>query len=97
MRSYASAARSNGYTSFIERTPDWTLNASVSSESIDVPEYQPSTDRRPPMSRSGEVSSDSVAAQAVQGAHEDREQPVDPAVGLGLAEAEEAAHNSCSG
>jgi hypothetical protein len=37
MRSYASAARSRGYTSFIERTPDWTLNASVSSESMDVP------------------------------------------------------------
>src|SRR5215831_14696866 len=37
----------------MERTPDWTLNASVSSESMDVPAYQPSTDRRPTMSRNG--------------------------------------------
>ena len=40
---------------------DWTLNASVSSESMDVPAYQPSTDRRPPISRDGEVFRDSAA------------------------------------
>ena len=41
MRSYASAARSSGIVSFIDRTPVWTLNASVSCESIESPEYQP--------------------------------------------------------
>src|SRR5262249_34394096 len=32
---------------------------------MDVPVYQPSTDRRPPMSRNGEVSSDSAAPRTI--------------------------------
>src|SRR5262249_7384986 len=32
---------------------------------MDVPAYQPSTDRRPPMSRNGEVSSDSAAPRTI--------------------------------
>src|SRR6516164_7688338 len=40
-------------------------SACVSSESMDVPAYQPSTDRRPPMSRNGEVSSDSAAPRTI--------------------------------
>jgi len=47
MRSYASGARSGGNTSVIARTPVRTLKGSVSCESMDVPEYQPATDRRP--------------------------------------------------
>src|SRR5258708_39932253 len=45
MRSYASAAFSNGKTSFMECTSADALNSSVSCESMDVPEYQPLTDR----------------------------------------------------
>jgi hypothetical protein len=50
MRSYASAARSSGNGSFIDRTPVSTLKAIVSSESIDVPDGQPTIDRRPEIS-----------------------------------------------
>src|SRR5437660_1770007 len=32
---------------------------------MDVPAYQPSTDRRPPMSSNGEVSSDSAAPRTI--------------------------------
>ena len=41
IRSYASAAFSNGKISFIECTSADALNSSVSCESMDVPEYQP--------------------------------------------------------
>ena len=43
-----------------DRTPFDTLKASVSCESIDVPEYQPLTDRRPPISTSGDTCSDAA-------------------------------------
>ena len=45
IRSYASAAFSNGKISFMECTSADVLNSSVSCESMDVPEYQPLTDR----------------------------------------------------
>src|SRR4030095_2865124 len=57
IRSYASAAFSNGKTSFIECTSAHVLNSSVSCESMDVPEYQPLTDRQPVMSRIGSTES----------------------------------------
>src|SRR5262245_31484632 len=53
IRSYASAAFSIGKTSFMECTPANALNSSVSCQSMDVPEYQPFTDRQPVMSRIG--------------------------------------------
>ena len=40
----ASFTRSNGNVSFIDCTPVRALKASVSSESIDMPEYQPFTE-----------------------------------------------------
>src|SRR5439155_22665735 len=52
IRSYASAARSSGKTSVMGRTPASALKASVSSESMDVPDGHPTIDRRPPMSGS---------------------------------------------
>src|SRR5581483_7629980 len=61
MRAYPSAARSRGKTSFIERTSERTLNASVSSESIDVPEYQPRIARAPAINANGEISSEGGA------------------------------------
>jgi hypothetical protein len=39
--SYASAARSSGNTSFIDRTPVSALKRSVSCESIELPDGQP--------------------------------------------------------
>ena len=45
----------------MERTPASTLNASVSCESIAVPEYQPLTDRRPEINTSGETCNDCAA------------------------------------
>src|SRR5258708_1388079 len=54
MRSYPSAAFASGYTSFIDRTPVCTLKPSVSWESMDVPEDQPSIARRPATSTSGD-------------------------------------------
>src|SRR4029077_2082812 len=53
IRSYASAALSNGKISFMECTSADALNSSVSCESMDAPEYQPLTDREPVMSRIG--------------------------------------------
>src|SRR5215510_10567217 len=41
----------------LDRTPLCTLKARVSCASIDVPEYQPTTDLRPEMSRNGDTSS----------------------------------------
>src|SRR2546428_775474 len=61
MRSYASAARSSGKTSFIEWTLFNALKFSVSCESIDVPEYQPLTDRQPVISRIGSTESGPAA------------------------------------
>src|SRR5207237_8349133 len=49
----------------MERTPVSTLKASVSCESIDVPEYQPLIDRRPAMSRKGDAWSDSGAQRII--------------------------------
>src|SRR6059036_2413853 len=51
----------------MERTPVSTLKASVSCESIDVPEYQPLIDRRPAMSRKGDAWSDSGAPRIING------------------------------
>src|SRR5437667_7529003 len=61
IRSYASAPFSNGKTSFMECTSADALNSSVSCESIDVPEYQPLTDRQPVMSRIGSTESGPAA------------------------------------
>src|SRR5207244_12438185 len=61
IRSYASAARSNGKTSFIECTSADLLNSSVSCESMDVPEYQPLTDRQPLISRIGSTDNGPAA------------------------------------
>jgi hypothetical protein len=47
---------SSGYASFIERTPEWTLNASVPRESIAVPEYQPFTERQPESKNNGKTA-----------------------------------------
>src|SRR5262245_37744220 len=47
IRSKASFALASGITSFIERTPVRALKASVSSASMDTPEYQPATLRLP--------------------------------------------------
>src|SRR5215469_13537957 len=55
----ASGARSRGKTSFIDRTPERTLNDNVSCESIDVPAGQPTTDLRPEMNKVGGTSSGS--------------------------------------
>src|ERR1051325_3637735 len=55
MRSYASFTRSSGKISFMERTPARALKASVSWESIEVPEYQPLTERRPGRGKKGET------------------------------------------
>src|SRR5207249_10215391 len=62
IRAYASGARDRGNTSFIDLTPVRTLKASVSSESIDVPDGHPAIERRAPMSRSGGTSFGSAAA-----------------------------------
>jgi hypothetical protein len=43
MRSYASAARSSGYSSIFARTPDNALKRSVSAESAAVPDGHPFT------------------------------------------------------
>src|SRR6185369_15516445 len=51
----------NGKTSFMERTPESTLKARVSCESIEVPEYHPFTDLDPVISTRGETCSDSAA------------------------------------
>jgi len=46
---------------FIDRTPDCTLKLRVSCESIEVPEYEPVTERHPKNSRDGATCSESVA------------------------------------
>src|SRR3954467_12187730 len=56
IKSYASAARSSGKTSFIGLTPDRTLNDNVSCESMEVPDGQPTNDRRPWINRIGGTS-----------------------------------------
>src|SRR4051812_16183591 len=61
MRSYASVTRSSGKTSFIGRTPVRALKASVSSESIDVPEYQPLIERQPLSRNNGDTCIDAAA------------------------------------
>src|SRR5436309_7274860 len=61
MRSYASEARSSGKVSFIGRTPQRALNASVSWESIDVPEYQPLIERHPVSSNRGDTCIEAAA------------------------------------
>jgi hypothetical protein len=65
IRSYASAARSSGNTSFMDRTPEATLNPSVSCESIDVPEYQPFTERFPRRRNRDGTSSDGTAPTTI--------------------------------
>ncbi|MGC2669146.1 MAG: hypothetical protein WA220_08185 [Candidatus Nitrosopolaris sp.] len=62
IKSNASAALSSGKTSFIDRTPEDTLKESVSSESIEDPASQPTTDLCPKRKKFGDTSSGSSDA-----------------------------------
>src|SRR5579864_8820735 len=62
MRSYASDARSRGNTSVIGLTPVSALNCMVSCESIELPEGQPITERRPPINNPAGTCNGSAGA-----------------------------------
>ena len=57
MRSISLGGFRSGNVSIIGRTSDSTLNFSVSSESVAVPDGQPRMERRAPMSSSGDLRS----------------------------------------